>query len=425
MQNKLNVASRTIFCKDNLDIMQGINNNSIDLIYLDPPFNKNKIFTAPIGSSAEGASFSDIFREEDVKDEWVQTIKEDNHELYHFLSSIRDVGNHYNFCYLTYMAIRLIECQRILKETGSLYLHCDPTMSHYLKLLLDCVFGEDNFRNEIVWSYQGTGQSKRFFKRKHDIILFYSKTENCLFSDLGSSEEISDFSKSKFTKKDDTGLYKEIKHQDGKIYKQYRRNMQRMRDVWEISVINAMAKERTGYPTQKPLALLRRIIEASSNENDVVFDPFCGCATTCIAAEQLNRQWIGIDVSIKAFELVKQRLEKEVPVDMFRGEPNFSTSPPKRTDDGADMPLKKWVYVISNNQYQGEYKVGIAKDWQARLTAYQTSDPNRAYECEYKIETEKYRELEKYIHEKFENRREWVYANLDDIIKEMKLYIKL
>ena len=150
MQNELNVASRTIFCKDNLDIMQGINNDSIDLIYLDPPFNKNKIFTAPIGSSAEGASFSDIFREEDVKDEWVQTIKEDNHELYHFLDGIRNVSNHYNFCYLAYMAIRLIKCQRILKKTGSLYLHYDPTMSHYLKLLLDCVFEEDNFRNEIV-----------------------------------------------------------------------------------------------------------------------------------------------------------------------------------------------------------------------------------------------------------------------------------
>ena len=422
MQNKLNVASRTIFCKDNLDIMQGINNDSIDLIYLDPPFNKNKIFTAPIGSSAEGASFSDIFREEDVKDEWVQTIKEDNHELYHFLDGVRNVGNHYNFCYLAYMAIRLIECRRILKETGSLYLHCDPTMSHYLKLLLDCVFGEGNFRNEIIWCYKKWSIASKRFSNNHDILLFYSKTNNPNFNLLYQERAHSTFKR--FGSKE---IISEI-NKDGKRAPSKNSETEskgvKMADYWNISIIAPSGKERTGYPTQKPLALLRRIIEASSNENDIIFDPFCGCATSCIAAEQLNRQWIGIDVSIKAFELVKQRLTKEVPADMFRGEPNFSTSPPKRTDDGANMPLKKWVYVISNNQYQGEYKVGIAKDWQARLNAYQTSDPNRAYQCDYKIETDKYRELERYIHEKFENRHEWVRANLEDIIEEMKLYGK-
>ena len=424
MQNELNIASRTIFCKDNLDIMQGINNDSIDLIYLDPPFNKNKIFTAPIGSSAEGASFSDIFREEDVKDEWVQTIKEDNHELYHFLDGIRNIGNHYNFCYLAYMAIRLIECQRILKETGSLYLHCDPTMSHYLKLLLDCVFGEDNFRNEIVWCYTGPGKVLTHFKRKHDIILFYAKSNLHIFNtDMARvPHKRQTISTGATSLAAGNRTLQEAQAMEAKSLERGKL----LEDWWDnIGAGSHISKnERTGYPTQKPLALLRRIIEASSNENDVVFDPFCGCATTCIAAEQLNRQWIGIDVSIKAFELVKQRLTKEVPADMFRGEPNFSTAPPKRTDDGANMPLKKWVYVISNNQYQGEYKVGIAKDWQARLNAYQTSDPNRAYQCDYRIETDKYRELEKHIHEKFENRHEWVRANLEDIIKEMKLYGK-
>ena len=419
MQNELNVASRTIFCKDNLDIMQGINNNSIDLIYLDPPFNKNKIFTAPIGSSAEGASFSDIFREEDVKDEWVQTIKEDNHELYHFLDGIRNIGNHYNFCYLAYMAIRLIECQRILKEAGSLYLHCDPTMSHYLKLLLDCVFGEDNFRNEIAWCYRGAAYPKKDFGKRHDVILRYSKSKDYSFNLDDVREQYAPATQERF------------KHYIGNVRKSGDFGKQKLHpqgkhpdDWWQIQPIAPSSKERTGYPTQKPLTLLHRIIKASSNENDIVFDPFCGCATTCIAAEQLNRQWIGIDVSIKAFELVKERLTKEVPTDMFRGEPNFSTSPPKRTDDGANTQLKKWVYIISNNQYEGEYKVGIAKDWKSRLNAYQTSDPNRGYECEYKIETEKYRELEKHIHEKFENRHEWVHANLDDIIEEMNLYIK-
>ena len=145
----LNIKNRTIFCRDNIDVLQGINSNSIDLIYLDPPFNKKKMFTAPIGSTAEGASFKDWFREEDVKDEWVQTIKEDNIELHNFLTGIKTISSNkqylYNYCYLCYMAIRLLEIRRILKDTGSVYLHCDPTMSHYLKILMDIIFGEKKF----------------------------------------------------------------------------------------------------------------------------------------------------------------------------------------------------------------------------------------------------------------------------------------
>ena len=130
---ELNVKNRTIFCHDNLDVLKGINSNSIDLIYLDPPFNKKKVFTAPIGSSAEGAEFSDIFQEKDIKEEWIKTIEQDNEALHNFLNGIKtmDGRKSYNFCYLAYMAIRLIECQRVLKDTGSIYLHCDPTMSHY------------------------------------------------------------------------------------------------------------------------------------------------------------------------------------------------------------------------------------------------------------------------------------------------------
>ena len=151
-----------------------------------PPFNKKKVFTAPIGSSAEGASFQDIFRKEDVKDEWIKTIKQDNEALYKFINGIKFIEGRtsYNFCYLTYMAIRLIECYRILKDTRSVYLHCDPTMSHYLKLLLDCIFGENNFRNEIIWFYKTGGTSKRYFARKHDVLLFYSKSNIYIFNTL-------------------------------------------------------------------------------------------------------------------------------------------------------------------------------------------------------------------------------------------------
>ena len=429
----INISNRTIFCRDNLDVLQGINSESVDLIYLDPPFNKNKTFTAPIGSSAEGVSFKDYFREEDVKDEWVETIKEDHIELYNFLNGVKSISNSkhylYNYCYLCYMAIRLIEMRRILKDTGSVYFHCDPTMSHYVKIMMDTIFGEDNFRNEIVWGYQGTGEPKKFFKRKHDILLFYSKGENNFFDDDGSSEKISDFSKSKYTKTDDSGFFKEIRHSTGKIHKQYMRDKQRIRDVWDISIINSMAKERKGYPTQKPLKLLEKIIKASSKENDVVLDPFCGCATTCIASEKLNRKWIGIDISIKAYDLVRERLTEEVEGKFDFQDKNgngikvhFSTDSPKRTDRNKDDRLKKYVYVISHPKFEGYYKVGIAKDYKTRLNSYQTSDPDRAYKMEYFYLTPHFRETEKYIHHLFDNKFEWIKANLKDIVQKIENY---
>ena len=173
-----NIPSRTIFCHDNLDVLRGINSECIDLIYLDPPFNKNKKFTAPIGSSAEGAEFSDIFRQEDVKAEWLLTIKEDQPELYHCLNGIKGIGNPYNFAYLAYMAIRLIECRRVLKKAGSIYLHCDPTMSHYLKAVMDCVFGEKCFRNEVVWKRNSSHNDSKAFGRVADSILFYGPSIN-------------------------------------------------------------------------------------------------------------------------------------------------------------------------------------------------------------------------------------------------------
>ena len=357
-----NIKNRTIFCKDNLDLLRGMNTETIDLVYLDPPFNKNKTFTAPIGTSAEGASFKDIFKEEDVKEEWVKTFEEDNERLFDFLHSIKNTGNKYNFCYLCYMAIRLMEVHRILKETGSLYLHCDPTMSHYLKLLLDIIFEEENFRNEIVWSYKTGGSSSRYFSKKHDIILCFTKNKKkSFFSPLTEKS----YTKSKNRKEGKInygGGTAEFFEDEKGVY-----NFVNMRDVWEISYIGSTHAERTGYPTQKPLALLDRIIRASSNKGDIVLDPFCGCATTCIASEILGRKWVGIDVSIEAYNLVKKRLKKEVKPDLHEPEKevNFSTDVPIRTDIGENYQEKKWVYVISNPAYKGEYKVGIAKDWQA------------------------------------------------------------
>ena len=291
-----NLKNRTIFCKDNLEILRGINSESIDLIYLDPPFNKKKVFTAPIGTTAEGASFHDIFRQEDVKNEWLGLIAEQQLSLYNY---IRGIGSSYNKYYLIYMAIRLIEMHRILKDTGSLYFHCDQTMSHYLKILLDCIFGESNFRNEVVWCYQTGGVSKRWFARKHDIVFFYSKTKNYYIN----LEKIKEKRSEKSLKRAQNPKGARVNINDTKRLPF---------DVWNIQALNAMDKERTGYPTQKPLALLERIIKASSKEGDFILDPFCGCATTCIASEKLERDWVGIDISRKAYELVNLRVSKEL-----------------------------------------------------------------------------------------------------------------
>ncbi|MCY4419072.1 MAG: site-specific DNA-methyltransferase, partial [Cytophagales bacterium] len=356
-----------------MEVLEGINGSCIDLIYLDPPFNKKKTFTAPIGSHAEGASFEDIFREEDVKEEWLKTIEEDHPDLYVFLHGVQALEGRtsYNFCYLAYMAIRLLEMHRILKDTGSIYLHCDPTMSHYLKILMDIIFGEKNFRNEIVWHYQAGTKGKRQFGKKHDILLFYSQNQKYPFN--RQSQPVVD--PKRYSLREENGRRylwggnwdKTLKRGTKKYYLDEGRTCD---DVWswlaesEFQQINSQSSERTDYPTQKPLKLLERIIKASSKKGDLVLDPFCGCATTCVAAEKLGRKWIGIDVSTKAHDLVKHRLAKEVESKeegksmalFWEDKINYQTDPPQRTDQGVDYREKKHIYVISHPKYPGEYK---------------------------------------------------------------------
>ncbi len=328
----------TVFCHDNLPIMRGINSNSIDLVYLDPPFNKGKNFHAPIGTSAEGAEFSDIWSPDDVKDEWHNQINDSHPSLYKYLDAVGVVGSRSAKYYLVYMAIRMLEIRRILKPTGSVYLHCDPTASHYLKVLMDTIFGNRQFRNEIVWSYPASPSAvKKDFARKHDIILRYSMSDEWVFNanDVRIPYSESSMQRIKYAANKSTVMTgTEIKlHSDGKI----------PTTVWDdIQQAYRYRTEATGYPTQKPLALLERIIMASSNEGDMVLDPFCGCATACIAAERLGRKWIGIDVSIKARDLVKMRLANEVPADLIRRDPIFRNDLPTRTDVAyKDKPTKQ------------------------------------------------------------------------------------
>ena len=405
MQDTL--KNRTIFCRDNLEVLRGIDSNTVDLIYLDPPFNKKKQFAAPIGSSAEGASFKDYFREEDVKEEWLGLIADKQPALYDYIHGIAKVGDTSNKYYLCYMSIRIIELHRVLRETGSIYLHCDSKMSHYLKLLMDCVFGEQSFRNEITWQRSlGHNLASKRFDAITDTILFYSKSNAYYYTSprqLLDEDEMS--KKFPYTEKETGRRYThrqleqssnaysvgETRNFQDKVlttklgwrwaqktiderlsknpyliywtssgrprYKTYKDEYEGRlcSNLWSDIDMTSNERERVSYPTQKPLKLLERIISTSSNEGDVVLDPFCGCATTCVAAERLKRQWVGIDVSQKAFDLVKVRLNQEVEwgtLPVYKGKAAF---PDKNLIYREDIPARTEVEVkthtISNKHY--------------------------------------------------------------------------
>jgi site-specific DNA-methyltransferase (adenine-specific) len=284
-----------------------LNSESVDLIYLDPPFNTKRTYSAPIGSKAAGASFKDMWTWQDVDEYHLDTLAVHSPALTKYIVSIGEIHGKPMMAYLTYMSQRIVEMHRVLKETGSLYLHCDSTASHYLKILLDFVFGKNNFRNEVIWHYKKWASAQNVFVRNHDTILRYAKSRTYTHNQLYVSRAESTlrrFGSKKIMSgaRDDYGkrIPSIILDEDSVGVK--------MNDVWTIPIIAPSAKERTGYPTQKPLALIKRIILASSNEGDVVMDPFCGCATTCVAAQQLQRKWIGIDIETQVVNVLIQRL---------------------------------------------------------------------------------------------------------------------
>ena len=324
-----NVNPKTIFTGDNLPIMRGMNSQSVDLIYLDPPFNSKANYAAPIGSEAAGAEFKDTWTLNDVDAAWLDLIEAKHPQLNRVIHAAMSNSDK---SYLIYMAVRLLEMHRILKDSGSIYLHCDPTMSHYLKLVMDTIFGKQHFQNEIIWCYERGSRRKSQFGRKHDVILFYSKTKNYVFdSDAVRVERRKTHMK---VETDLEGRTWQVKKdaKSGKVYR-YPTDVGVLCPDWWIGIqqLNRNEKERLGYPTQKPLALLDRIIKASSNKGHVVFDPFCGCATTLVAADRLQRDWIGIDISAKAAELVVERIRDDQ--GLFE-DIVARTDIPKRTDLG-------------------------------------------------------------------------------------------
>ncbi len=312
-----NFTNRTLFHGDNLPFLRGLNSNTIHLIATDPPFNKGRDFHATPDSLAAGAKFEDRWSwDKDVHQDWVDAIQDDWPAVWQVIEAARAAAGEDMAAFLCWLGVRLLEMHRVLRDDGSLYLHCDPTASHYLKSLLDAIFGRARFINEIIWTYGLGGSSPKYYSRKHDVILFYSKSASYVF----------DKPKVAATSQLMAGKQKG------------------MLDVWsDIPSLNNMAKERMGYPTQKPLALYERIIRASSNPGDLVLDPFCGCATTPVAAERSERQWIGMDIWEKAHQTVIDRLQKEglaAPDGdsggqlLTFGQIGYSTVAPVRNDDG-------------------------------------------------------------------------------------------
>lgn len=436
-----NFENRTLYHGDNLDFLRGMNSETVHLIATDPPFNKNRDFHATPDSLARGARFQDRWRwEDDVQEEWVDDIKDDWPAVWSVIQMARvsygdDMG-----AFLCWLGVRLMEMRRVLRDDGSIYLHCDPTASHYIKGLMDGIFGSENFLSEIIWkrhnAHSDTKQGRKQHGHIHDTILFYKKGRSWVWNpvytdyDQGYVEDfykfIEDGTGRRFQKGDltaakpggDTSYEWRVKRcgggewtadltdewknpKEGWEYKgvhpyrgrywgfsfdnlrqmsdegrlvyantgmpRYKRYLDEMpgvtlQDMW-YDIKPAPRSERTGYPTQKPITLYERIIKASSNEGDIVLDPFCGCATTPIAAERLGRQWVGMDIWDGAIDQVRQRMEDSRQL-LADPDPRiiYSAEAPERTDDGEDevpalrlrvrrsvMPWQK----LSRNQMTG------------------------------------------------------------------------
>ena len=420
----MNVKNRTLFTGDNLDVMRGMNSGCVALIYLDPPFNSNRTYSAPVGSKAAGAAFKDAWTLDDVDVAWIGLIAEKEPALATVIDAAGIAHSPSMKAYLTMMAVRLLEMKRLLKPTGSIYLHCDPTASHYLKLVMDCVFGRRNFKNELSWKRTNTHNDAKRFPRVSDRLLFYSfrgAPWHTLRLPLKASYVNRYYrhqdSRGRYQRADLTGPglsdgesgkpwqgydpggagrcwsapktggyakwieanllpgYRLLQgvherldalDQAGMIYwtpnghPRLKRYLAASKGpsvsdfVGDISKVNDWSKEWVGYPTQKPLALLDRIIKSSSDKGDVVLDPFCGCATTCVAAALLGRQWIGIDMASKAHDLVVSRLQDTVrqhETPLYQPGPVIHrTDIPRRTDLGKLPNYRTHRHVLYGQQ---------------------------------------------------------------------------
>ncbi len=325
-----NFASGTVWTGDNLPVLRGMNDACVDLIYLDPPFNSNRHYEAPIGSKAAGAAFKDAWTLDDVDVCEHGELADRNPAAYSVIEASRQAHGKGMQSYLIMMAVRLLEMRRVLKPSGSIYLHCDPTASHYLKLLMDSVFGRAQHRNEIVWCYSRPSAPKqRQLSRLHDTIHWYSNGGEWTFNPNDIRQPYAAGSRSR-----EGYAATASKVADGAVQLDARGKFP---ESWiYIPPLKGNAREYCGYPTQKPLRLLERIVKGGSNRDDMILDPFCGCATSLVAADRLSRRWAGIDLSPLAIKLVNERIAEDRPGGLFGGATAL-TEPPVRTDLG-DLP---------------------------------------------------------------------------------------
>ncbi len=430
------MADNLLYYGDNLDVLRRhIKDESVDLVYLDPPFNSNAnynvLFAAKDGhqSAAQIQAFEDTWQwDEAAARLFAETVEQGGRVADVLLAFERFLGTNDMLAYLTMMAPRLVELRRALKPTGSLYLHCDPTASHYLKLLLDAVFGPQNFRNEIIWKRTVSHNNVRSrWGDETDTLLYYGRGPHPTFN-LQYRSYSEEYIKShysnvdadgrRFTTRDlrNPGIRPNL-HYDYKGYKPHpngwaftlekmkeydakgllyfpedrngRIRLKRYLDempgtpmgtVWDdILPLNSQAQERLGYPTQKPVALLERIVEASSNPGDVVLDPFCGCGTTIEAAQKLGRRWIGIDITHLAIGLIKARL-RDAFGDMARyqvlGEPTTAEDAAALAE--ADKYQFQWWALGLVGARPVEQKKGADKGVDGRLYFHDGSKETRS-----------------------------------------------
>ncbi|MDE0201342.1 MAG: DNA methyltransferase [Rhodospirillaceae bacterium] len=405
-----NFASGTVWTGDNLPVMRGMNDACVDLIYLDPPFNKERDFEAPIGSQAAGAAFKDAWTLDDVDVCEHGELADRNPAAYAVIEAARLTRGKSLQSYLIFMAVRLIEMRRLLKPDGSIYLHCDDTAGHYLKVLMDAIFGGGHFRNAITWRRATAHNDPGRYGRISDYLLFYTAGEKWTWNDVREEPDESKIEKAyprvdedgrRYRSADLTGAAhgtsggessREWKGYDvasrGRVWsppktgtyadyieehlipaykaiagvhdrlaaldeaglivhpqRGFWPGLKRYADadmgkplqdiIWKpTGLTNYNRKERTGYPTQKPVALLDRIVKASSNPGDMILDPFCGCATALVVADRLSRRWAGIDLSPLAVKLVDERIAEDRGL---WGGATVPDGPPARTDLG-DLP---------------------------------------------------------------------------------------
>jgi DNA modification methylase len=412
-----------LFFGDNLFVLRDeIKSESIDLVYLDPPFNSkrdyNLLFKTPKGhdSDAQIAAFDDSWHwGEQAEREFAELLHQENTDVAEMIQSLRRFLNESDMmAYLVMMANRLVELHRVLKSTGSLYLHCDPTASHYLKIVLDAIFGLQNFRNEIIWKRQSAhSDAKTKFSDVADIILFYAKSKETKFIPQYAEYDPDYVQKFyRFDDKDNRGLYQladmaspnprpnmmyewmgfpfpakgwryqretmQKLHDEGRVWyprksdgdfdfskrprlKRYLNEQEGsiVTNIWiDIQSLHDVSDERLGYPTQKPLSLLERIIQASSNEGNTVLDPFCGCGTAVHAAQTLKREWIGIDITHLAISLIEKRMKDAFPNISFEvhGTPT-DLDGAKNLSERDKYQFQWWACSLVNAQpFQGKKK---------------------------------------------------------------------